>query len=366
MTSSWVRSGGAGLVRLWYRYLTISLLKVFFHLEHATENLFTPIAALLPPSPNVLVVGGTAGIGAALARKLALELPVTSHVTIAGRNGDAAADIIASVRQQAKFAGQDDSKAQNASFDFQKVDCASMSDVKRFCEQYRQQLHKRDGTLDILILTPGILSIKGRTPATPNSTIDQKMALHYYARMLIIRELGPILSKNVIVMSVLDGKYANAHDRSVLWDDLSLSRPGHYGLRSARTHGNAMTDIMMQYFASSSTLENEEGHSSTFIHAYPGFVSTTTFDNPALPFVVRLGLRLLMRLFATSPSECADRLAEGMVKAHRSTIADRGLAGRWYGLDRQNIVDKRPVDSAVVERIRAHTWQVVDGQAAGA
>lgn len=333
-----------------------------FKTEHASATLTTPIAALVSESPNVLIVGGTAGIGAALARKLACQLPIKSHITIAGRNSDAAASIIASVRAHTSTGTKDLSESQPSALDFGKVNCADMSDVKRFCEQYRQNLHKRHGSLDILILTPGILSIKGWTPATRNSSIDQKMALHYYSRMLIIRELGPVLSQKAIVMSVLDGKYSNAHDKTVIWDDLALSAPGHYGLRLARTQSNAMTDVMMQNFASSPSVEGEVAHSPTFIHAYPGFVSTTTFHNPALPLIIRLGLGLLSKLFATSPAESADRLVEGMVNAHRSTTADSGSGGKWYGLDRQNVVAKRPVDSEIVERVRTHTWQLVDKQ----
>ena len=233
-----------------------------------------------------------------------------------------------------------------------------MSDVKRFCEQYRQQLEP-EASLDILILTPGILSVNGWTPATLNSTIDHKLALHFYARMLIIRDLGPVLSKRAIVVSVLDGKNSNAHDKAIIWNDLALSQPGHYGLRSAMRHSIAMTDIMMQYFAFSA------GAHATFIHAYPGFVATSTFHNPALPLFVRLGLRVLSSLMASSPAECADRLLEGMVDAHRSSL-DSASGGRWNGLDRGTVVRKRPVNEKVSERVRAHTWQLVDEQVEGA
>ena len=65
-----------------------------FNSEHAIATLMTPIAALVPRRPNVLIVGGTAGIGAALAKKLALQLPSTAHITIAGRSRDAAAAVI--------------------------------------------------------------------------------------------------------------------------------------------------------------------------------------------------------------------------------------------------------------------------------
>lgn len=321
----------------------------------------------MSPSPSVLVVGGTAGIGASLARELASQLPPSSEITIAGRNSDAAAEVIASIRQ-CKSSASGDTGDQSSIAKFEKVDCARMSDVKRFCEQYSKHLSDTGRKLDILVLTPGILSMQGWTAAAPGSTIDLKMALHYYARMLIVRELKATLAPEAIVMSFLDGKRSDAHDKAIKWDDLALSKPGHYGLNAAAKHCTAMTDVMMQDFASSSS----DSQARTFVHAYPGIVSTGIFSNTGLPFYARFILGLLSKLFAISPETCADRLIDGMIKCHRSTIADVGQGSqsdrgaKWYNIGLDVVVDKVPVERAVVERVREHTWKMVDEQSAEA
>lgn len=327
------------------------------------ETLTRPVASLVSSAPNVLVVGGTAGIGASLARKLAYQLPPTSEITIAGRNSDAAAEIIASIRQL-KSNSSDGARDQSTIAVFEKVDCARMNDVKLFCEQYRRHLADTGRKLDILILTPGILSMQGRTPAAPNSALDLKMALHYYSRMLFIRELKAYLAPKAIVMSVLDGKRSDAHDKAITWNDLALSEPGHYGLSSAAKHCTAMTDVMMQDFASTPV----NGQITTFVHAYPGIVSTGIFANTGLPLYARFVLGILSKLFAISPDACADRLIDGMVKCHRATLADvrlhsgTGFGGKSYNIGLEKIVDKVPVNSTAVERVRVHTWKLVDGQ----
>jgi NAD(P)-dependent dehydrogenase (short-subunit alcohol dehydrogenase family) len=335
-------------------------------LDHAIETLTTPVGSLVSPSPSVLVVGGTAGIGASLARRLASQLPPFSEITIAGRNSDAAAEVIASIRQR-KSSATGDTGDQSSIAKFEKVDCARMSDVKRFCEQYSKHLFDTGRKLDILILTPGILSMQGWTAAAPKSTIDLKMALHYYARMLIVRELKATLAPEAIVMSVLDGKRSDAHDKAIKWDDLALSEPGHYGLIAAAKHCQAMTDVMMQHFASSPL----DSRTTTFVHAYPGIVATGQFTNTGLPFYARLFLGVL-KWFAMSPEACADRLIDGMIKCHRSTIANvgqesqSGHGSKWYNIGPDVVVDKVPVERAVVERVREHTWKILDEQSAEA
>ncbi|KAJ9111698.1 hypothetical protein QFC19_001058 [Naganishia cerealis] len=328
------------------------------------------LTSILPANVHALVVGGTAGIGAAIAHKLALALPPTSRITLAGRNATAAQRIIDGIH--AEVTGRGDQSKGGATVDFVPVDCGKMSDIKRFCQDYRRDvLQEPTHTLDLLVLTPGILAMNGRQPASTGSSLDLKMCLHYYARMLIIRELLPCLSTNATVLSVLDGKRSDANASGIKWDDMDLSQPGNYGVAKAAEHCLSFTDIQLQDFAVQSNKEGTPRRS--FIHAYPGFVSTDIFNTPRLPWYARLGAKGFSTLLAVSPETCADRLLNGVTACKEKDLAgetsttSESLKGMWNIDDKGRILtNKNRADSETMERVREHTWHAVDSQPANA
>ncbi|KAJ9091373.1 hypothetical protein QFC21_007228 [Naganishia friedmannii] len=327
------------------------------------------LAPFLPANAHALVVGGTAGIGAAIAHKLALALPPTSTITLSGRNAAAAQRIIDAVRDEIATGG--DPTKSGATMNFAAVDCGKMSDVKRFCKDYRRDvLQEPTHKLDLLVLTPGILAMDGRQPAAPGSSLDLKMSLHYYARMLIIRELLSCLADNATVLSVLDGKRSDARAHGIKWDDMDLSHPGNYGVSKAAEHCLTFTDIQLQDFAEQSNKEITHGtlHRS-FIHAYPGFVSTEIFNTSRLPWYARFGAKGLSTVLAVSPETCAERLLEGVAECKEKDLAGEAstVAGSPKGLwnidDKGRILtNKNRADSETMEKVREHTWHAVDSQ----
>ncbi|KAJ9121607.1 hypothetical protein QFC22_002226 [Naganishia vaughanmartiniae] len=329
------------------------------------------LTSFLPANAHTLVVGGTAGIGAAIAHKLALALPPTSRITIAGRNASAAQRIIDGIRDEISAHG--DATKTGATMDFAAVDCGKMSDVKRFCKDYRRNvLQEPTHKLDLLVLTPGILAMDGRQPAAPGSTLDLKMTLHYYARMLIIRELLPCLADNATVLSVLDGKRSDARASGIKWDDMDLSQPGNYGISKAAEHCLTFTDIQLQDFAEQSNKDTSHGipHRS-FIHAYPGFVSTEIFNTSRLPWYARFGAKGISTLLAVSPETCAKQLLDGVAECKEKDLsgdAASSVAGSPKGLwnidDKGRILtNKNRADSETMDKVREHTWHAVDSQA---
>lgn len=321
----------------------------------------TAITSVLPANAHALIVGGTAGIGAAIAHRLALSLGPASTITIAGRNAAAAQRIIDGVQSSS----EETQGKGPATLNFAPVDCGKMSDVKRFCHDYRSTiLNEPTHKLDLLVLSPGILAMDGRQPASPGSTLDLKMCLHYYARMLIIRELEPCLAPQAIIMSVLDGKNSDAQASGIKWEDMDLSMPDNYGIAKAAQHCLAFTDIQLEDFAAQAAARGEK---QSFIHAYPGFVSTEIFNTNRLPWYARWGAKGLSNILAVTPDTCARHLIDGMVACKRRDLDESPVTGIWNVDDKGRILgNKHRADDELTERVRQHTWHAVDSQAEGA
>jgi hypothetical protein len=296
---------------------------------------------------RALVVGGTGGIGQAIARHFADTYP-QGHVTIAGRNA-------ATGEAMTK-------EAKNGNIDFQRVDASLMKDVKRFCKEYSADVSKTTGKesapLDVLVLSPGILTTQGRSPTEEG--LDVKMALHYYCRMLFIRELqaSGMLAPTATVMSILDGKSSNCESGNIKWDDLDLREPGNYTIKRVADHCLAMTDVMLQDFAQSFHADKR-----IFIHAYPGFVHTNLFSAGHLPAMIRWGLHGLAAIMAVSPETCAERMVHGMTECQETVQQDPSK--RWFNInDRgQEVSGKAIADAEKRHKVAKFTWETVDGVA---
>jgi NAD(P)-dependent dehydrogenase (short-subunit alcohol dehydrogenase family) len=174
-----------------------------------------------------LVVGGTSGIGQAVAVKLA---SMKASVVIAGRNAEKGAPILEQMR----------SINPDGTYTFAKADVSLLADVRRFAKEF-QASHS---SLDLLVITAGMMRLGGRQETSEG--LDDKLATHYYGRALLINELMPLLEKSaaegkdVRVVSVL----AAAHGAPVDPDDLDLKKT--YGLKLAADAGTFHNDLMVE------------------------------------------------------------------------------------------------------------------------
>jgi hypothetical protein len=224
-----------------------------------------------------------------------------------------------------------------------------MSDVKRFSTDYIRSIKSSPNPqVDLLVMSQGLLSIQGRTPTSPEN-IDLKMALYYYSRMLLIKELLPVLSPTAIILSILEGKRSDIHSSSINWDDLDLAREGNYGLSAARNHCSSMTDAMMEAFA------EREGRDRTWIHAYPGVVNTGNSSN-TMPAYVRMSIAALLWIAAISPERCAEYMLDGV-----ATVRTKGK-GRYNIDDRGREIVKKEAGEALRGKVWNHTWDLIDRQ----
>lgn len=276
---------------------------------------------------RALVVGGTGGIGYAMACRIAAESP-SSSVIISGRNKPA--------------------EIPHANIEFRPLDASSMHSIKQYTDKYKSAPGQH---LDLLVLTQGILTMAGRTE-TPEG-IDRKMALHYYGRQLLVRELLPALKDDAKVVIVLDGVRGGAPSK-LNWDDLDLKK--HYTMGNAASYCISMTDAMVQGYAANQ--KGQAGVKRHFVHAHPGLVQTNLGDS--LPWYLRPAAKGLVGLLGVSADTCAEHLLRGA----QECAAAGEKEGRFWSCidDKGRLVPNKPVWSEEeIKKVQEHTWEVIDG-----
>ncbi|KAI3530396.1 hypothetical protein CSPX01_14887 [Colletotrichum filicis] len=266
-----------------------------------------------------LVVGGTGGIGYAIACRLAAA-SASSQVTISGRT--------------------EPKDIPHPNIKFRALDASSMRSIKRYTDDYKSL---QDPQLDLLVLTQGILTMAGRTETSEG--IDRKMALHYYGRQLLIRELSPILKDDAKVLIVLDS--TRGSPTKLIWDDLDLKK--NFSLQKAADHCLSMTDAMIQAYAA----ENKDKRQH-FIHAYPGIVQTNLFHT--MPWYLRTATKLLTNVMGVPADTCAERLLEGVDGASGKDGAS------WSCIDQNGKVvgNKAIFTEEDLKKVKDHTWKTID------
>ncbi|KAM0300603.1 hypothetical protein HYE67_005110 [Fusarium culmorum] len=270
-----------------------------------------------------LVVGGTGGIGYAIACRIAANTP-SSTVIISGRN--------------------EPKNIPHSNMQFRALDASSMRAIKKYTDEVKAT-QDRFGTL---VLTQGILTTAGRTETSEG--IDRKMALHYYGRQLLIRELMPALTEDAKVLIVLDS--VRGGPDKLNWEDLDLKT--NFTISSAAAHCLSMTDAMIQHYG---TEQRAAGTKRHFIHATPGVVNTNIASS--LPWYLRGPASVAASLFGVSPDTCA----EHMVKGIENAAASGEKAGTHYEFitEKGVVFEKAAWNDEQVQKVNDHTWHIVDG-----
>ena len=115
-----------------------------------------------------------------------------------------------------------------------------MSNVHTASQEILSRYHK----INYLILSPGVLTLKGRDETSEG--IDKKLALHYYARWRFIHDLLPSLERakeageEAKTMSVLGAGQGGEIDV----DDLGLKK--NFSVTNAGLTSPTYTDLMME------------------------------------------------------------------------------------------------------------------------
>ncbi len=240
-----------------------------------------------------ICVGATSGIGRGIAIKLA---EMQANVTVVGRNAALGEEVL-----------QELLKA-NPTGDHSIIttDASSMKSIVKGCDEY---LTKNAGKpLHYCVQTQGMATLAGRTETSEG--IDQKLALHYYGRILFLRQLSDRLKETALrsedndvrAISILSGGVHNSSYHNL--DDLDLKK--NFTLVNAANAAGFYNDLAADQLSRDSDFlkaaRSDPTRGISFIHAAPGFVQSTWGKD--FPWYLQGALRFVQR-WGKSTETCA-------------------------------------------------------------
>ncbi|KAG8906255.1 hypothetical protein FRB99_007317 [Tulasnella sp. 403] len=234
---------------------------------------------------NVLVTGGTSGIGAAIMLAFAER---GANIHIAGRNRDAAEALLWKAKVRSKYPSGDQK------FEFHSFDASVIAPCKQFAEEMLA-LFQAQGGLDFLVMTQGGLgSLNGERKVTKDGH-EWFLALHDFSRYIIAVTLLPALKQGEhpgVVLDVLSAGVWNKFDL----EDLELERksPNFYNVAA---RDGPIHDILTIEF-------NERCPEVRYNHLYPGPTQTSMSSNSN--FILKLGFALTSRVIGQTPEHFAE------------------------------------------------------------
>jgi len=229
---------------------------------------------------NVLIVGGTQGIGAGLAIRFS---QLGSSVVIAGRNEALANEVISQMKTNKKSETQE--------FKFIKVDVTLIDQLKKFTTETTQYFEKRGG-VDHIIQTQGGLNAALQLTTEGH---DKAFMLNSYSKWYITNKLMPLLkSSSIYVCNPATRGSIDFNDVEMLNSWRLLGGPGN--------RDGVFLDSMTKEF-------QERYPTRRFYHIFPGFVDTKVLENSNLNPVINAFAKLIQPIavyFARNITTFAD------------------------------------------------------------
>lgn len=177
--------------------------------------------------------------------------------------------------------------------------------------------------IDLLYLSQGYISFAGREDNADG--LDKSISLRYYGRTRFTQNLLPSMSSTGRAITVLAG----TQEGKVFEDDLDLER--NYSIPNTMAHFATLMTLSYDHLAA-----QQENTDKTFIHVFPGLVSTGLLGRSAsgiLGYLFRWVVDpLLGLLVAMKPEDVGERmlwyatageLAAGQGTAKCVTIDDK-------------------------------------------
>ncbi|WP_026403564.1 SDR family NAD(P)-dependent oxidoreductase [Actinomadura rifamycini] len=268
------------------------------------------------PSKNVVISGGTTGMG----RAVALEQSARgSHVTVIGSN---------EARGRALL-----DEAADPNMRFLRADLSSIAENERVVALIAEQYQSIDA---LALFANRVVPKRKETPDGLESTF----ALYYLSRYLLGERLRPLLDAAPEPVIINVAGVGNTAGR-IHWDDPQLTR-GYRQVRAQLQAGRA-NDLLGAAFAG--------GESKVrYVLYHPGFTKSGADGHPSP--VVRNAIKLLARFFARPVADSV-RPINGWI--------DRPPAAPLTAVDRGKTVDPsiETLDPADAARLATYTAELL-------
>ncbi|KAJ3335712.1 hypothetical protein HDU93_004617 [Gonapodya sp. JEL0774] len=219
---------------------------------------------------NALVVGGTQGIGAAVALLLYSR---GSNVIIAGRNPERAANVI----RLAEITSTKSSTSPHIAF--LPTDTSLLSECRTLADKVPQANGgsvERDG-LHYMVLCAGGLAIRG--PKMTAEGNESSFMTNVGSRFALPHLLFPYLRRATPPGVILNVSGAGNGFKAPDVTDLQLKKSGAFGTLAAANVASQVNDVVAVEWA---RRQGKDG--VRYIHAFPGFITTDSPTNIGLPF----------------------------------------------------------------------------------
>ncbi|KAJ3108595.1 hypothetical protein HK100_003417 [Physocladia obscura] len=239
----------------------------------------------------VCVVGGTSGLGAAVAKQLGATLkPV--KVFIAGRT----------LPQNAS--PESTTTLTSPRFEYARIDVTSMKQCIAFADAVAADPLVKEHGLSALVLSAGNLNFALSRHVTPEG-LERTFALNYLSKFAIINRLMPALlrANSARIVSVLAGGNGGYFDIN----DIQMQK-GSYNCIKQATQTGVLVDLMTVQLSSLYSQPVPTSLSLApprFYHFFPGIMNTNNPTNANLPWYITTPLKLILPLVGQNPDVVA-------------------------------------------------------------
>ncbi|KAJ7022555.1 hypothetical protein C8F04DRAFT_1223860 [Mycena alexandri] len=257
-------------------------------------------------APVAVFVGGTSGVGQGMVEAFARSVHGRAHIIIVGRNGYAAADIIARLPRP----DEDGWK-----HEFVSCDASLMANVRALCAEIRAKVKR----INFLVITTGYSSMVNI--GITSEGLDLHLALRYYQRYVFIHELLPLVqaahslsedSKILCVLGAGRGSPKRPIDLNNLGNTVNPRAGGFTVALRSMIASSGYTDAMLAHFAA-------QNPGIAFTHIHPGVVRTPTMgaDFSGLLTPVSWLINFILHFIAVPQEECAEHMLYALFNGER-------------------------------------------------